>query len=535
MANGNEKIINEKQNEEKELKEVLAEVEDFVKKPSKYHKENINFKEPFTEEEKKKFIDKYKNSVDNYNKFLSDDKKIKLDVENLQKRLNDPKEIETYRRLKYIKEKQIIQLDLYQQYKKEHNLNDIGYPLTRDISRLMRVDDSKESKDFNKKLLDVYSKHPYEVAIAVLRGEYSSDSSVFDGILMDDYDRAKVYYDNFENIALSWNEAFAVTELIKDGNIVDVLKDGTISDMLQEKEHIASGFENPEDRFEFPKMTHEQIEECLTKNMPPHYILKTSEFARNELIEESRKNIKALKAKGILDDKEPMLSYKAIEIKNGIEKPIGLVKALSSNNQNVKIIKRDEKEKKIIRYITNGNFKRHIEETKKHMDVFKKDFLNSYSLKNTAVKINTFDKNIILNQHKGGIFERMFNTTSKEYKDFVEAFNEFTNEKSPDFGDKQILLDKAKAYIKHKNVTDELSVERLDKTGRERVKLCQSIIEAIEKNQEINHVEIEKNIASNDKEPALNFDDVNIEKAPKPIDNNKIEKNTVKIDKDISK
>ncbi len=546
--------ITQEELDELELKDMLVEVEDFVKTPYKYHKYDVDFTKPLTDKEKENFEKQYIESVRIYNKMLPDDKKIKLDVEGLRKRMNDPKEVEIYRRAKYIVEKEQKQTELYQQYKEQQGLtDDTKLPLARDLFRLMRIDGSPESENFNKRLVNLFAKHPYEVATAVLKGEYSADTSVYNGILMDDYERMKVYFDNFENVGLSWNEVFLKTTM---GNVTFVKGiDGNLSNLVQKRVNLGSGFSIPDDIFGQPKMTKDQLAELVNgtdKEYTKEYSFKVTTAWTDKDIEVDREDFKLFKKKGIFDDKETVLSYKAIETKDGKEKEIRLIDALKSDKPNIKIVKRSEEEKEKLLYVTIDNYKKsHMDEVKNNMEKFKVDLVSSYNAKGPQTKIDKFNQDMILDQNKGGFFERTFNTTSNEYKDFVTALKNYTDEKSPDFSNGRKLVAKAKAYLKHKNVKDEHSIERLDKTGRNRVKLCQAIIEAIDKQPELlvnvrdnsvnNHAEIEK-VANMDKgperEPVKNLEqDVNIEKSNKLKGNNKVEiKNkTITIENDISK
>lgn len=549
--------ITQEELDELELKDMLAEVEDFVKTPYKYHKYNVDFTKPLTEEEKANFEKEYKESVRIYNKVLPKNMQIKLDVEGLRKRMNDPKEIEIYRRAKYIVEKEEKQSKLFEQYKdQQHITNTTKIPLARDLFRLMRIDGSPESENFNKRLVNLYAKHPYEVANAVLKGEYSADTSVYNGVIMDDYERMKVYFDNFENVRLSWNEVFLKSTIGNDSFVKGL--DVNISNFLQKRGSVGSGFDHPDAIFGQPKMTKEQIAICLygkDKELTDEYRHKISDAWTDTAIETDREEFKLFKEKGIFDDKETVLSYKAVEFKDGKEKEIKLIdalKALKSKKPNVKIVKRSEEEKEKLLYVTIANYKKsHMDEVKNNMEKFKADFVSSYNAKNPETKIDKFNQDMILDQNKGGFFERTFNTTSNEYKAFATILKNYTDEKSPDFSNDQKLVAKAKAYLKHKNVTDEHSIERLDKTGRNRVKLCQAIIEAMDKQPELlvnvrenlfnNHTEIKK-VANMDKgperEPVKDLEtDANIEKSNKLKENNKVEtKNkTVIIENDISK
>lgn len=552
--------IKQEELDELELKDMLAEVEDFIKTPYKYHKYNVDFTKPLTDKEKENFENQYKESVRIYNKMLPKNMQIKLDVDGLRKRMNDPKEVEIYRRAKFIAEKEKKQTELYIEYKKQQGITDsTKMPLARDLFRLMRIDGSPESENFNRRLVNLFAKHPYEVANAVLRGEYSADTSVYNGVIKDDYERMKVYFDNFENVKLSWNEVFLKASMGNASFVKGI--DDNLSNFLQKRVSVGSGFGIPDSIFGQPKMTEDQIAELMNKKDKEYtneLRFKVSTAWTDKEIEKDREEYKLFKEKGIFDDKETVLSYKAIETKDGKEKEIRLSDALEAlkdkkSNVKIEIVKRSEEEKEKILYVTTDNYKKsHMDEVKSNMEKFKADFVSSYNAKNPQTKIENFNQDMILDQNKGGFFERTFNTTSNEYKAFVTALKNYTDEKSPDYSNERKLVAKAKEYLKHKNIKDEHSIESLDKTGRNRVKLCQAIIEAIDKQPELlvnvrdnsvnNHTEIEKEANIVDKGPERESvkdleQDVDIEKSNKLKGNNKVEiKNkTVVIENDISK
>ena len=80
----------------------------------------------------------------------------------------------------------------------------------------MRADGSEASDNFNKKLMDYYYKYPNELAQAVLKGIFKADSKVYEGLIMDDYERCKVYTDNFEKSYMAFEVQHVLDEMVKD-------------------------------------------------------------------------------------------------------------------------------------------------------------------------------------------------------------------------------------------------------------------------------------------------------------------------------
>ena len=543
-----------------ELQNFLAELEDYVKNPSEYVKyEMPNFQEPFTDKEKKAFEEEYTKAVNAFNKVLKDDMKLDLDLEGFHKKLNDPKQVEMYRRISFVNElnakKDKIQKDYKSTFPKEITKNGKEYPIGRIITTLMRADGSEASDNFNKKLMDYYYKYPNELAQAVLKGIFKADSKVYEGLTMDDYERCKVYTENFERSYMAYEVKRVLDVMESDGKIVDELKNSPMIPFLQAQGSLSANFDS-NNSFAMPKLTMDQFEKITHQSIPDTlpFFGKLTGVVLGSDIEDVKKDIKLLKEKGYFNDKETALTYKAIETKDGKEKEIKLLDAIKSKDPNVKIIKRSEEEKQNMLNITNGLKHRYElrQQISQQIRRFEDAFVSSYNDKNPQTKIANFNEDMILDQNKGGFFERLFNTTSQEYRNFTDALKNYSDIDSPDFGNPKILADAAKAYIAHKNVTDEPSIERLDSTGRNRVKLCQAIIEAVDKVQESVIKEIDepvKNVADNEKEANIVDkgperesvkdleQDVDIEKSNKLKGNNKVEiKNkTVVIENDISK
>ncbi len=352
--------ITQEQYDDIELKKFLAEIEDFVRNPSKYHKGEPDFTKPLSDKEKKDIEENYKNNIEKYNKILPDDMKLKLDLEDLRNKMNDPKQAEIYRRTKYIAEKEKKQKALFEKYKSKIDFTSEKYPLTRNLPQLLRIDNSKESSDFNQRFLKLYSKHPFEVGQAVLKGIYKSDASIYNSILKDDYERCKDYCDNYEVSEIAYNEKNISTIMQGDGGLVEEFKNTNQARLIQLKQELNSGFTRPEFIFEIPNMTTDQFEKCFAKLKKEDVEILSEKYAATD-IKQTREIITSLKKKGYLDDKEPLLTYKAIETKNGIEKEISLIDAISKNDPNIKIVKRTEEEKEKMLQFSNGIRKREEE------------------------------------------------------------------------------------------------------------------------------------------------------------------------------
>jgi hypothetical protein len=97
----------------------------------------------------------------------------------------------------------------------------------------------------------------------------------------------------------------------------------------------------------------------------------------------------------------------------------------------------------------------------------------------------------VLNDNKGGFFENLFGTTSKEYKEFSRRLSIIKKE-GAEKGDLSGLREAAYAYLKHKfkngfskdkdsYIFSGDKFDKLDSTSKGRVRLCQKVLESIER------------------------------------------------------
>ena len=133
---------------------------------------------------------------------------------------------------------------------------------------------------------------------------------------------------------------------------------------------------------------------------------------------------------------------------------------------------------------------------KKHQNLKANWFLKVFNHKMNNLLISDAIKN-----NKGGFFENLFGTTSKEYKAFSKGLDEMMKD-GVEKGDLDGLRDKASDYLLHKlksydsinNTYDEKEFEKLDATGKGRVLLCLNVINTINDSQKaiIKGMDIEK-------------------------------------------
>ena len=185
------------------------------------------------------------------------------------------------------------------------------------------------------------------------------------------------------------------------------------------------------------------------------------------------------------DPVDAILNQKDFLVENYDRKDGFLYKGLYPDDYNLEEAKRNDlllKEKVgeiKNNYYTYAETKKDLwkEDQQLNVDWFKHYFKNE-------------DKNVdeILASHKGGFFENLFGTTSEEYKYFSKAFKDFLTD-TPDKGNIRRLRQCALNYLDHKLPSfkmynqefDQRDINKLDSTGKGRVKLCLDTIAALDK------------------------------------------------------
>jgi len=119
-----------------------------------------------------------------------------------------------------------------------------------------------------------------------------------------------------------------------------------------------------------------------------------------------------------------------------------------------------------------------------------------------------------LHKNRGGVFERLFKSSSLEYVELVQAIANFQNENSVDFGNFQMLEAAAKNYLAHKippydGISDDIDyskMNKLDSTGKGRVEFCKAIIDTAKEMREKENI-----VESNKEEETITLDNNQID------------------------
>ena len=173
---------------------------------------------------------------------------------------------------------------------------------------------------------------------------------------------------------------------------------------------------------------------------------------------------------------------------------------------------------------------------KEYQAAYQKAWMLSFN-RNNDIKDNV-PLNETLGKHKGGFFEKMFNTTSKEYREFEKALQDYNNPNSPNYLNERNLRRKGNAYLGTKTKNGVLDWDNLSGTSKKRVGLVERTLGVLDMNHIIEEsVDREYNETLNIKVKQSflkeeDLSDVSIDSnMNKSLDNNKIiNNNNIEID-----
>ena len=238
---------------------------------------------------------------------------------------------------------------------------------------------------------------------------------------------------------------------------------------------------------------------------PPH----PKDLKIATLIDTARKQV-AIKVAKMQLSSDPknltnMHTENELEVKQFISDPVGYMVAklknedyynsikpgkfegLSDLENNGYSSKYDKNKEKILSYISTEAYKPKFVAAE-NRKLYTDDILRLLGEKMPNTTINAE-----LRRQKGGIWERFWHRTSKQYKDFKKTMLKFTAVRDPQYGDRKALENTSMAYLRHKfpNLkAGELptleQIESLDSTSKARATFCYNIAKSC---QEVEHAD----------------------------------------------
>ncbi len=232
-----------------------------------------------------------------------------------------------------------------------------------------------------------------------------------------------------------------------------------------------------------------------------------TDCSRNELIYVIKNEIAKMVARKQLNtdpnDLTNMHSKSNKDVQSFLKNPFGYIAIeLNQNKEQYKIdrmgITDDDEDRLARKYNSNIiNIGRmfNIEGVKTVYNAFENNQKDnkSYHMINqleSSLPNNSIDE--AFERQKPSFFEKFFRTTSNEYNQFKEAFNNYRDKNNPYCGNDNYLKENALGYIRHKfsnlkdnELPDEALIAKLSGAGKERVMFCLNVIKTINENSAI--------------------------------------------------
>lgn len=489
------------------------------------------------------------------------DLKLKVDVAAFEKKINDPKQAWFYKKALEIKAREVKKKEIQDRLGNElAHLKDPNKPY--ELNRVMHTDlipsDDPEAEAYNRQIITLYFKHPEAMLQKRFQDVLKADFS-------DCMKMAKCK--DLENLMVVYSELNPT--LAEDScSMVAALEDerfrrNMTPEMRQYYRSVCRNFENIIDAsnglkkvnkgyFTVPKsLTQEQdfaIEGGdLSETHPELHRLLLENTAHNQggddLVKQFRNYFTKIDQIGV-DMKQPGALTKYVFYPPNGNEPVSLSTWINNDREGNPRLQQLPPEtvngiQKMftVDYTKDPDFKWPEVPAKFRAPSWKaaRDrILFKYAME-TDTPIHELDNNglsTIAKNIRGKFFgERMFGTTSHEYKNLIQTMEDFENEKHVAYHNSAPIKIAANQYLAHKGVNSREEAERLSYPEKDRCLLCYDLIdtfqkaEAPEANRPVRWPAIEDESLVSDDDLAPNSNDnvaveVNMDKSIDPIDNN---------------
>lgn len=458
-----------------------------------------------TQGEKQLIIERHHELIDEFNKYLPDEYKLKYD-QNLEQRLDDEAEVKYYRALQEIAYRQKRQKEILDKLIEKHG--DIPQDrnlLARTFRSGLKTDGTDEADEYNEKLYLEYQNDPEKVFYKRYKGVLEFNPQLLLKAV-DDKQKIADFYLKYQTIC---DDGFAYSSTIsnKDANVNKALADASsgmskVIEVLNAPRKYLEG--DLLDYLAFPQLTKDQASMIVAGDSVKYmgtdsiYKEKFNKILFPTDIGDVKKEYDLYKKQGFIIGKGFFLRYSALKHDDATNKTkeIPLDDAIKQlkTNPNVTIEERSPEEIADLMRI-NGTYDR------EYLGIWLQKFSENY-------KQVPFEYETIKEENKGRFFERFFRTTSNEYRRFIDALGQYQDPTSPNYMNKRLLKDSAQAYFDHKT-EDGISFNKIDKTGRDRLMLVSAVLKTfsdMDNNMDEINNEINNNIYGNNtqREPFLN-------------------------------
>ena len=444
---------------------------------------------PFSKEEKEKIIARHKEIVDELNKHLPYGQKLKYN-ENLEKELDKPESAALYRIGQEFHQKQLQQKAILNQMEGKYGKRPESNCMSRSLQYVFDTSGTKEAEKYNERIYRDYMQDPAKVAYQRYKDMLNfNPREVFD--THNDKVKLAEYYAKTYPLC---EEAFVFYSSVGKSGPNKEMKEAITSmkKPLEVLSYPANIVKNAHDldNFAFPDISAQQVEAYFNNahedimNLSPTVNAKLNFALEEAVMDKPWQYFGKLQRQNIPLESGAFLKYKPVKrIENNGEvtfKEVSYDELMASKQGQVVLKQRSEDEIFKIRCM-NKSF------TKQYTKWWGKEF------QEIRGEQGNFNLEQIEKRHKGGFFENyIWHSTSKEYKEMIQAMKDFHNPESEHFGDKVHLKGKAGAYIDRKMLKQGYAtLDQMKGTSKDRTQLALDIIEACDEKVDFDKIENE--------------------------------------------
>lgn len=427
------------------------------------------------EERKAKIVKRYKELLNELNTFIeSEDNKIK---ENLlfEGSLDTPSTVECYNIAKEMEEMKVQQnriLDALAKNNPLHISDDRKW-----LACAIKSEDTPSAKVYNEKLYRDYQENPDKVKAILFRKVMTFDPHKLTACNDKNDKLLQFYKENHEVVDLadvlanSNGAPFYQGQNPQFVNALDQMSEPL--NVLAYPKHLAEQAAG-DDFYAMPNLLDYNAKEIVinadkaNKDFKGYVRDNLESLAGNDLTCKPKAYFKAINdANPRLSTDDKLIStYVALNLNHDNEPALADYSDVITDPNNNAFFKRQENESFNIRAINS-----------EYAKVYQKNWVKYLNIKNKLPEGTTVEET--LNKNKGGFFEKLFNTTSNEYKEFEQAFEDYNNPDSQYYLNDKHLRMKSDAYLEHKGVNEfsDIDFSKMDATSRGRVKLVINTIQ----------------------------------------------------------
>ena len=437
---------------------------------------------PLSPEEKAEIIALHKELVERFNRSLPDNKKLSIDP-NLEKKLDDPKKVAIYRiaqEMKQVRETQKkIRENLEAKFGKSQQRID---PLSRTLFYAIDPSGTKEAEAYNEKLYQDYLNDPSKIVFMRYGKVQNIDPTEICKCNDDPLKLAEYYRDTYPLC----EEGFAFLSVVTTSDLATPEMKSALTSVAKPMEMIGYPVNMMRAATipDFLAMPDLDFEQCLIlQNADKEWIAERGdsfkrimdEFLVQNVLDKPADYFNKIAAKGVKLEKGMFVKLRPETFEVGPKgEHINVEEAKWDQfidprpGQNIQVAERDPNNLEKVAMM-NRSFQN------KYYEKWKQTFNKKMNI------IGEMDIASLERRNKGGFFENyIWFSTSKQYKEFVQAFKDYHDPKSPNYMNKANLNKKGQAYLDRKiRKNGSLDTSKMDSTSRGRTEWVQNTLSTL--------------------------------------------------------